>query len=92
MEAGTISVFLGRRKMRTKDALYTAPSRSLLVSIVEILGLKNCRKIKSPTEKLTAMNDQNDLLDVTMSAIYRTCVGCFLHPRTVWIWIMPQKS
>ena len=78
VKAGTISVFLGRRKMRTKDALYTAPSRSLLESIFETLGLKNCRKIKSPTEKLTAMNDDNDLLDVTMSAIYRTCVGKLL--------------
>ena len=77
-EAGTISVFLGRRKMRTKDALYTAPSRSLLESIVETLGLENCCKIKSPTEKLTIMDDDNDLLDVATSVIYRTCVGKLL--------------
>ena len=93
VEPGTISVFLGRRKMRTKDALYTAPSRSLLKSIVETLGLKNCRKIKSPTEKLTAMNDDNDLLDVTMSAIYRACVGKLLFAsKTVWIWLMLRRS
>ena len=75
-EAGTISVF--RRKMRTKDALYTAPFRSLLESIVETLGLENCRKIKSPTEKLTIMDDDNDLLDIATSVIYRTCVGKLL--------------
>ena len=77
-EAGAISVFLGRRMMRFKDALYTAPSRSLLESNVETLGLKICRKVKSPTEKLTVMNGDNDLLDVTMSAIYRICVGKLL--------------
>ena len=77
-EAGTISVSLGRRKMRTKDALYTAPSRSLLESIIETLGLENCRKIKSPTEKLTEMDDDDDLLDITTSRIYRTCVGKLL--------------
>ena len=64
--------------MRTKDALYTAPSRSLLESIVETLGLENCRKIKSPTEKLTVMDDDNDLLDIATSVIYRTCVGKLL--------------
>ena len=77
-EAGTISVFLGRRKMRKKDALYTAPSRSLLESIVETLGLENCRKVKSPTEKLTIMDDDNDLLDIATSVIHRTCVGKLL--------------
>ena len=77
-EAGTISVFLGRRKMRTKDALCTPPSRSLLESIVETLGLENCRKIKSPTKKLTIMNDDNDHLDIAKSVIYRICVGKLL--------------
>ena len=78
VEGGTISVFLGRRKMRTKDALYTAPCRSLLESVIETLGLENCRKIKSPTEKLTVMDDDDDLLDITTSGIYRTCVGKLL--------------
>ena len=77
-EAGTISVFLGRRKMRTKDALYTAPSRSLLESIGETLGLENCRKIKSPSEKLSIMDDDSDLLDAATSVLYRTCVGKLL--------------
>ena len=64
--------------MRTKDALYTAPSRSLLESIVETLGLESCRKIKSPTEKLTIMDDDNDLPDIATSVIYRTCFGKLL--------------
>ena len=52
MEAGTISVFLGRRKMRTKDALYTAPSRSLLESIVETLGFFVARSSRQPRSSL----------------------------------------
>ena len=71
-------LFSWTEKDENKDALYTAPSRSLLESIVETLGLKNCRKIKSPTEKLTALNDDNDFWDVTLSAFYRTCVGKLL--------------
>ena len=77
-EPGMIYFFLGRRKMRTKDTLYTAPSRSLLDSVIETSGLENCRKIKSPTEKLVTIDGDNDLLDKTASEINRTCVGKLL--------------
>ena len=70
--------FLGRRKARTAEGLYTAPSRKLIDEVLNLVDLTGCRAVATPIEKMRPEHRDSEELSVEDGGVYRSAVGKLL--------------
>jgi hypothetical protein len=75
---GCSSEFLGRRKVRTEEGLFTAPSRRLIDDVLSLVDLSGCRPVTTPMEKMKAESSDCEVLGDADAQIYRSVVGKLL--------------
>ena len=75
---GCSSEFLGRRKVRTEEGLFTAPSRRLIDDVLSLVDLSGCRPVTAPMEKMKAESSDCEELGDADAQIYRSVVGKLL--------------
>ena len=75
---GCSSEFLGRRKMRTEEGFFTAPSRRLIDDVLSLVDLSGCRPVTTPMEKMKAESSDGEELSDADAQIHRSVVGKLL--------------
>ena len=76
---GSHGTFLGRKKVRTENGLFTAPSAKLVEEVLTALNLQECKPSPTPSEKLKMEQDDFEPLTEELASEFRTLTGKLLY-------------